>query len=161
GAKDGGVAGSQPHAVRPLPAATGFLIMGLCALAALVNPWTFRVYRVAADPFLRLFHPSEHFQFIESLSFFNIRNQLRGEGFESYWTILMAFYLIMVAVGLGSFLVNAARFSWRRFLPFVFVSLLWGCLMRHSVEFALVLAAILALNGQEWYQARFGTRGRL
>ncbi len=69
----------------------------------------------------------------------------------------MAFYLIMVAVGLGSFLLNAARFTWRRFLPFVAVSMLWGCLVRYSTEFALVLAPIVALNGQEWFQGRFGT----
>ena len=33
--------------------------------------------------------------------------------------------------------------------------------MRYSGEFALVFAAVIALNGQEWYQARFGTAGRL
>jgi tetratricopeptide (TPR) repeat protein len=74
---------------------------------------------------------------------------------------MAAFYLIMVAVGLASFLLNAARFSWRRFLPFAVVSVLWACLMRYSAEFALVFAAVIALNGQEWYQGRFGTRGRL
>ena len=67
----------------------------------------------------------------------------------------------MVAVGVASFVLNAARFSWRRFLPFAVVSILWGCLIRYSAEFALVLAAVIALNGQEWYLARFGTRGRL
>ena len=41
------------------------------------------------------------------------------------------------------------------------VSILWGCLIRYSAEFALVFAAVIALNGQEWYQARFGTQGRL
>jgi tetratricopeptide (TPR) repeat protein len=161
GSKDAAAGGGEPPAGRPVPAATGFLVLGLSAAAALVNPWTFRVYPAAADPFLRLFQPSEHFQFVESLSFFGIRNQFRGEGAEYLWTWLMAFYLIMVAAGLGAFLLNSARFSWRRFLPFVVVSLLWGCLMRHSVEFALVLCAVVALNGQEWYLARFGTRGRL
>ncbi len=74
---------------------------------------------------------------------------------------MRAFYLIMVAVGVASFVLNAARFSWRRFIPFATVSLLWGCLMRYNVDFALVFAAVIALNGQEWYLARFGTAGRL
>ncbi len=161
GQKEDGVAGSKPVADRSMPASLGFLVVGLCAAACLVNPWTFRIYSVAADPILRLFQPNEHFQLVESLSFFGIRNQLRAEGAEYLWTWLMAFYLIMVALGLGSFLLNAARFSWRRFVPFVVVSLLWGCLIRHSTEFALVLAVVVALNGQEWYQGRFGARGRL
>jgi tetratricopeptide (TPR) repeat protein len=142
-------------------AARGFLVVGLCAAAVLVNPWTFRVYTVAADPFMRLFNVNSRLKLAEWLSFFAFRSQLRGQFDESAWTFLMAFYLIVVALGLGSFLLNAARFTWRRFLPFVVVSVLWGCLMRQSTEFALVLATVAALNGQEWYQARFGTRGRL
>ncbi len=69
--------------------------------------------------------------------------------------------MILVAVGVASFVLNAARFSWRRFLPFAVVSLLWGCLLRYNVDFALVFAAVIALNGQEWYLARFGSEGRL
>ena len=70
-------------------------------------------------------------------------------------------YLILVAIGIGSFWLNAPRFSWSRFLPFAVVSILWGVMMRYSAEFAIVFAAVMALNGQEWYQARFGTEGRL
>ena len=33
--------------------------------------------------------------------------------------------------------------------------------MGYGPEFAVVFAAVLALNGQEWYQDRFGTEGRL
>ena len=33
--------------------------------------------------------------------------------------------------------------------------------MRYNVDFALVFAAVIALNGQEWYLARFGREGRL
>ena len=65
---------------------------------------------------------------------------------------MLAFYLIIVAVGIASFLLNAARFSWRRFLPFAAVAILWGCLMRYSGEFALVFAAVIAS------MARSGTR---
>ena len=92
---------------------------------------------------------------VETLSFFSETASATRR------IVLTAFYLITVAVGIASFLLNAARFSWRRFLPFAAVAILWGCLMRYSGEFALVFAAVIALNGQEWYQARFGTRGRL
>src|SRR5262249_51965492 len=89
----------------------------------------------------------------------SIRDQLGADAYR--WTLLVAFYLIIIAVGLGSFLLNAARFSWRRFLPFAVMAILWGAMIRFSAEFALVFAAVLALNGPEWFQARFGTRGRL
>ena len=68
----------------------------------------------------------------------------------------------MVAVGLGSFLLNAGAVLLAP-IPALrgWSSILWGCLIRYSAEFAMVFAAVIALNGQEWYQARFGTRGRL
>jgi tetratricopeptide (TPR) repeat protein len=149
------------HAARHVPPSRAFLVLALCALACLANPWTYQAYVVAATPFLRMIRPGENVQLAETLSFFSgsIRQQLGGAAY--LWTILVAFYLIMLAVGLGSFLLNSARFSWRRFLPFALVSILWGCMIRYSAEFALVFAVVLALNGQEWYQARFGTRGRL
>jgi tetratricopeptide (TPR) repeat protein len=154
-------AADAPAAYRPAPVSTGFLVLGLCALACMANPWTYGAYIAAVDPFIRLFQPNENFQIVDTLSFFGrgIQQQLRGA--EYLWTRLTAFYLIMVALGLGSFLLNAARFSWRRFLPFAVVSILWACLMRYSAEFALVFAVAIALNGQEWYHGRFGARGRL
>src|SRR5262249_836359 len=48
-----------------------------------------------------------------------------------------------------------------RFLPFVAVSVIWGIFMRTHLQFGLVFATVLALNGQEWYLDRFGTQGRL
>ncbi len=148
-----------------VPTMRPMMVLGLCALACLANPWTFRVYGVAAGPFLRLFRSSGELQLVETLSFFSgtIKQQLEKLGGESasIWTFVVAFYLLVVATGLGSFLINSARFSWRRFLAFAAVSALWGCMIRYSAEFAIVTAATAALNGQEWYQARFGTRGRL
>ena len=38
---------------------------------------------------------------------------------------------------------------------------IWGILMQCNGLFAVVFAAVVAPNGQEWYQARFGTEGRL
>jgi tetratricopeptide (TPR) repeat protein len=144
-----------------VPPSRALLVLGLCALACLANPWTYRAYVIAATPFIRWFRPGANIQLADTLSFFSstIRQQLAGVSYV--WTLLVAFYLITLALGLGSFSINAARFSWRRFLPFALVSILWGCLIRYSAEFALVFAAVLALNGQEWYQARFGSRGRL
>ena len=67
----------------------------------------------------------------------------------------------MVTLGLGSFLLNARRFAWSRFLPFAVMAAMWGVFMGYRQEYAVVFAAILALNGQEWYHDRFGTQGRL
>jgi len=78
------------------------------------------------------------------------------------WYLLPVFYLSLVALGIGSFWLNAARFSWSRFLPFAVMSVLWALLMlRYSADFAIVFAVVMALNGQEWYQAWFGAEGRL
>ena len=41
------------------------------------------------------------------------------------------------------------------------VAALWGVFIGFGPEFAVVFAAVLALNGQEWYHDRFGTEGRL
>ena len=38
---------------------------------------------------------------------------------------------------------------------------IWGVLKRYAPEFSVLFAATLALNGQEWYQDRFGTAGRV
>ena len=77
------------------------------------------------------------------------------------WYLLPAYYLGVVAVGLGSFLLNVRRFSWARFLPFAVMAGLWGVVMHANAAFALVFAWVLAPNGQEWYQDRFGTQGRM
>ena len=64
-------------------------------------------------------------------------------------------------LGLGSFVLNARRFSWGRFLPFAAVSVLWGVFMQNNPLFAVVFAAVVGPNCQEWYLDRFGTEGRL
>ncbi len=75
--------------------------------------------------------------------------------------LLRVFYLVVVALGLGAFLLNASRFSWSRFLPFVVLAVFWAILMRFNLYFGMVFAAALAVNGQEWYHDRLGTEGRL
>jgi tetratricopeptide (TPR) repeat protein len=92
------------------------------------------------------------------MSFFGKQIQKQfGPGWYSY----PAYYLIVVALGLGSFLLNERRFARSRFLPFALLAVIWGVFMGYRQEFSAVFAAVLALNGQEWYHDRFGTEGRL
>ena len=152
---------------KPAGAPIAFLVLGLCAAACLANPYTYRVYTAALDPYVQLFQPKDSFTTADQLSFF-------GEGIKTpeiyidilgvpivHWKLIVAFYVIVVALGLGSFLLNARRFSWCRFLPFVTLAVFWGILIRFNLFFGLIFAATIAINGQEWYHDRVGTEGRL
>ncbi len=121
-----------------------------CALLCLVNPSTWHAYDIAASPFYRLFQSSF---FSPSLQ----KQPTLGEN----WYLLPAYYLAVVALGLGSFVLNVRRFSWTRFVPFAVMAAIWGATMYENAAFALVLAWVAAPNGQEWYQDRFGVQGRM
>jgi tetratricopeptide (TPR) repeat protein len=148
----------QAHSRKPPSAAAALLVLALAAAAVLINPFTYRAYTVALEPYLGLFGPAASITTADRLSFFGpgIRNQYGPD----YW-YFPAYYLAVVAAVVGSFLLNARRFSWRRFLPFAAMAVIWGIFMRTNVYSGMVFAAVLALNGQEWYQDRFGTEGRL
>ncbi len=118
-AEETAVAETQPPSVK-----TGFVILGLCAVACLVNPWTYRAYVEAVRPFVQIFHPTEGFQLLSLRSFFG-SGMLGDDGY-----LLPVFFLILVVLGIGSFWLNLARFSWSRFLPFAAISILWGIMMR-------------------------------
>ena len=137
---------------------TAFLILALSAAACLLNPFTYRVYLTAIYPYLQLLEPAGKVTTMDLLSFFGPWLRKNG-GSDWYW--LPTFYLAVVAVGLGSFLLNANRFSWSRFLPFALLSVIWGIFMQANPLFAVVFAAVVGINGQEWYLERFGTEGRL
>jgi tetratricopeptide (TPR) repeat protein len=139
---------------QPASAAKAFMVLGLCAAVCLVNPWTYQSYLAALKPLLQLFQAQSGVQ----VAFFS--SGLREKIGED-WYLLPVFYLVLVALGIGSFWLNASRFSWSRFLPFAAVSVLWGIMMRYGADFAIVFATVMALNGQEWYHARFGAEGRL
>ncbi len=120
----------------------------LCGLVCLANPSTWHAFDVAASPFYWLFQNS----------FFNPGLEKK---YQDNWYLLPTYYLVIVALGLGSFLLNVRRFSWARFLPFAVMAAVWGAIMHVNATFALVLAWVVAPNGQEWYQDRFGVAGRM
>jgi tetratricopeptide (TPR) repeat protein len=139
--------GTEQAARTPVGFVIPLAVSVVCALVCLANPSTWHAFDVAASPFYRLFQNS----------FFN-------PGLEKSvtdWYLLPAYYLVIVALGLASFLLNVRRFSWARFLPFVVMAAVWGVMMQMNAVFALVCAWVVIPNGQEWYQDRFGVLGRL
>jgi hypothetical protein len=135
----------------------GLIALAACLAACLVNPSFWRIYPAALGSILPLpgwspgpLQPGE-------TSFF--RALLTGK--PSREDVLLVFYLAFVSAGLASFALNRRRFSWPRFLAFVAAALLWAVVSGFSTPFFMVLAVVLTLNGQEWYQDRFGTAGHL
>ncbi len=140
--------------------AVGVLVAS--ALVCLANPSLFRIFPAALEPILQLFRPEAGTLTVDQLSYFGkgLRETEQGQT-RALWTYLVFYYFLAVGLGIGSFLINRRRFSLARFLPFVLVAVLWGALLRYNTMYALVLAAVLALNGQEWYHDTFGTKGKL
>ena len=138
----------------------GLAVWTACAVACLVNPSFYRVYPAALEPIAQLFRPSAGVPTYDQLSYFGkaIWGDELGKGLGGH---LVAYYLLFVGLGLGSFVLNRRHFSPSRFLMFAVAAVLWGALIRFSAAFAVVFAATVTLNGQEWYHDRFGTRGRL
>jgi tetratricopeptide (TPR) repeat protein len=147
---------TQPR--KPAKTAAAFVVLALSAIAVLANPFTYHAYLSAVEPYRKLLEPASAVTTVDSLSFFG--PGIRTQAGPDYW-YLPAFYLVVLAVGIGSFLLNARRFTWSRFLPFAITAVMWGIFMRTNLQFGLVFATVLALNGQEWYQDRLGTQGRL
>ena len=89
-------------------------------------------------------------------------NDFAPAGFAGVAQSLRFYFLALVAVGLLSFAINRKHFVLGRLLMFVAASVLWGLAFNvFTASFAVILAATLALNGQEWYQRTFGVEGRL
>ena len=123
-----------------------------------MNPFTYQAFADAMSPYFQLTAPATKITTVDQLSFFGpwVREHTGPD-----WYLLPAFFIIMVLLGLASFFVNMRRFSWVRFLPFAVMSVIWGTFMAANAMFAVVFAAVVGLNGQEWYHDRFGTEGRL
>jgi tetratricopeptide (TPR) repeat protein len=147
-----------PRQRKPARAATALLITLVCALACLVNPSTYHAYELAINPYVQLTQPAGKITTVDLLSFFGpwVREHAGTE-----WYLLPIYYCVMVALGLGSFYLNVRRFAWSRFLPFAVMCVIWGIFMQSNALFAVVFAAVVGPNGQEWYQDRVGTEGRL
>ncbi len=137
-------------------------VLGASILACLVNPFTYKAFLGALEPYLHLFQPAGKITTLDRLSFFSfLGSGWRNLVDEESRYLLPAYYLVLVAAGLIGFIMNTRRFTWRRFLPFAITAILWGLLIRAGSTFAIVFAVTLALNGQEWWLDRFGARGKL
>lgn len=152
------------QADRPRPL-LGLGVLVLCVAGCLLNPSFVAVYPAAARPILRLFDFSTNLVTADQLSFFGPQSRLEHnrvfggeESGGSNWYIL--YYVVTVLIGLAGFIVNRKRFDLGRFLCFAFTAVLWAALEITAPIFAVIWAATLALNGQEWYLDRFGVRGR-
>jgi tetratricopeptide (TPR) repeat protein len=142
--------GAPSSAPRALPLTRGLVLLGTCVLVCLINPSFFRIFPAACE---RLAYPFQ----VSPLLPWRITPKLSD---PVCWAILLI-YMGSVALGIGSFLLNRRRFSLSRCLIFAFAALLWGAFIAARAEFAVILAATLAMNGQEWYHDRFGTVGRI
>ncbi len=140
-----------------------FGALAACVAATMVNPWFWWVYPVAAEPWVGLFKSSGVLT-TDRLSFFGRKSweyfdaQLGNEGGNQ---VFIAYYAILVGLGLTSFVLNRARFDLGRFLVFAVTAVLWGFRLAFGPMFGPVFAITMALNGQEWYLRRYGVEGRL
>ena len=138
----------------------GLMILLGCGAICVLNPSFHRIFgtEAALAPFASIFQPKGDVRTIDQISFFGREIQERN---NDEWIYMTAYYLIATAIGLGSFILNLRRFSLSRFLTYAVAAALWAFMIRYGAEFAVVFAATVALNGQEWCQGRFGTGGRL
>ena len=137
------------------------MILVACLAAGLANPSTFRVYPTAAGT-LRAYAmasaailgggPSPLIEAARLVA------QQKDPGIAG---IVAVISLAFAGLGLASFALNRRRFSAPRFGLFIAAAGLWFASFYGFKEaFALVMAATLATNGQEWYLGRFGAAGR-
>jgi hypothetical protein len=143
---------------KPISPATALVVTILSFAATLANPYTYHAWIVALDPYIQMFRPAGNIETLDQISFFGPRIR---EQIGQTWYFLAAFYLVVIALGLATFLVDARRFSWSRFLPYAVLAVIWGVFYRFQNQFAIVFIAAFAVNLQEWYLDKFGTEGRL
>ena len=161
-----GVVADEP--TRPAITWTwGLGIVAACGLTCLLNPSIHRAYESAARPYLLAFANVTGRRAVDltadQVSFFDpaSRAYFRQIGEKGADLKLIGFYLVVVWLGLMSFAANWRRFRVGRFLAFLIAAVFWGMLVRLQPFFGFVLAAVMALNGQEWYLATFSREGRL
>jgi hypothetical protein len=136
------------------------VVLGACILACLLNPSTFRIFPAAIGSVAPWIGWSAGPNTPGQLSMFS--GPLDQFSQEESYAQLRLIFLGLSALGFASFLVNSRRLSRPLFLAYTGGVLLWAFgLVRYQLEFASLLAMVLAVNGQEWYQNRFGTEGHL
>ena len=148
---------------RPVHAGTAFIILACCAAACLVNPYTYRAYAAALIPYTQLLQPTGQFTTVDQLSFFGrikkpeldipILGMLVPTG-----TCSRAYYLVVVALGLGSFLAECASILLEPIPAFAVMAVFWGLLMHFSMPFRGRVRGARRPNGQEWYHDRLGPK---
>jgi tetratricopeptide (TPR) repeat protein len=154
----------QPGHKSALRLPQALAILAGCALICLVNPSFYRIYPAVIDSFMSSWKDRGDL-LRDDLSFFGSASmeflRFKHADAKAMVALYPVYYLAIVGVGLFGFFVNRRQFSLGRFLAFVIAAVLWAAYIRLAPIFAVVFAATLALNGQEWYFQRFGTAGRM
>ncbi len=140
------------------PIRTGLIVLAACAAACLVNPSFHRIYLAAIGSILPIPGWEGGPLLRDQLSIFGRKLSSRP---MVEVDALRLFFLLLVGVGYATFILNRRRFSLPRFLVYSVAVAFWALVAVYEIEFALVFASVLTLNGQEWYQDRFGTEGHL
>jgi hypothetical protein len=136
---------------------TGLIVLAACAAICLANPSFYKVYPAAVGSILpiRAWAPGPLTELDTSI----FSPLIAGKPTEDDGSILL--FGVLAGIGYLSFILNARRFSLPRFLIYTAAVVFWALVRRYVLEFAPVFAVVMVLNGQEWYQDRFGTEGRL
>ncbi|HEY2157042.1 MAG TPA: hypothetical protein VGH33_15545, partial [Isosphaeraceae bacterium] len=142
---------------RRITLRAGLIALGASAAICLANPSFHRVYTAAIGSILPIsaWAPGPRTDLDTSM----FGPLLAGKPSTDDGSILI--FAAFVGIGYLGFMLNARRFSLPRFLVYTAAAAFWALVRRYQLAFAPVFAAVLVLNGQEWYQDRFGTEGHL
>jgi tetratricopeptide (TPR) repeat protein len=125
----------------------GLPLLALCLAATLLNPSTISAWPVALTSLL------------DDVPIFGRRANadLAGDAILG----VRILWIAAVALGLASFGLNRERFSLARLNLFLIASALFAFSVAQAGLFALVWAATMTLNGQEWWHRTFGEQARI
>ena len=144
-------------------------VVGSVAIC-LANPSFYRIFPVALAPYLAIpsvvFGAKTMLPMPDHLAYFGAPSRdflltLNSVRDLEFLRMRAAYYLALVAIGLLSFLLDLRRPNLFRLAVFLVAALAWGGLSRLSAEFAIVFTYVVGLNGQDWYQRRYGSLGRI
>ncbi|MFO0960055.1 MAG: hypothetical protein U0800_21905 [Isosphaeraceae bacterium] len=149
----------------PISRARGLILLAACAAACLLNPSFHLAFAEALKPYRYMVvdYPSANMP-ADFVGFFGKKSQqFFNQGADGYnvQALMQGYYFAYLGLGLLTFVLNFRRFSLPRLLVFLGLGAMWGLSTRLAPAFAVAFAATVALNGQEWYQSRFGREGRL